>query len=373
MPEKVTLIIFVGRDGGTPVERLVTGAHQAVALDTIEKALACDACGGVIVATGSAPFAERVAQLPVTVELDAEPFHFGFRLRELIRRYQVAHPFYVGGGSTPLLSRDELASICYRLPTVERALFANNFFSSDFVAFTPGEAMELLKEPPAIDNDLALLLQRQAGLENRPLERTVGTQFDIDTPTDLMVLSVHPALDSHARRYLADLALDVSHLHEAMRYITDPSAEVLVAGRVGSHVLAHLETDMACRTRVYSEERGMRASGREERGEVRSLLGYYIDAVGPRAFFAALAQMSQAAFIDSRVLFHHWRLVLTAADRFHSDLLAAEEVAHPLAREFTLAAREAPLPVILGGHSLVSGGLWALAEAAWQEKDQGGS
>jgi hypothetical protein len=34
-------------------------------------------------------------------------------------------------------------------------------------------------------------------------------------------------------------------------------------------------------------------------------------------------------------------------------------------REFTQAALSAAVPVVLGGHSLVSGGLYALVEAAW--------
>ncbi len=135
-------------------------------------------------------------------------------------------------------------------------------------------------------------------------------------------------------------------------------------------MLAHLETDLACRKRVFSEERGMRASGREARGEVRSLLGFYLASVGPWRFFESLGELGQAAFVDSRVLFSHLGLRPTAADRFHSDLLEVEAIVDPLIREFTAAARAAPIPVLLGGHSLVTGGLWTLIDAAWQERDR---
>jgi hypothetical protein len=37
-------------------------------------------------------------------------------------------------------------------------------------------------------------------------------------------------------------------------------------------------------------------------------------------------------------------------------------------REFTRCAVSASIPVVLGGHSLVSGGLWLLAEALLEEK-----
>ena len=42
----------------------------------------------------------------------------------------------------------------------------------------------------------------------------------------------------------------------------------------------------------------------------------------------------------------------------------------PVVRDLTAAARAAPIPVVLGGHSLVAGGIWALAEAAWLARDR---
>jgi hypothetical protein len=57
-------------------------------------------------------------------------------------------------------------------------------------------------------------------------------------------------------------------------------------------------------------------------------------------------------------------------DRFQSDLLAAEAIEDEFLRRFTAAAARAPIPVLLGGHSLVSGGLMALNDAAWLENDR---
>lgn len=113
----------------------------------------------------------------------------------------------------------------------------------------------------------------------------------------------------------------------------------------------------------------MRASGRDERGEMRSLLGYYYETVGPRRFFETMGNLGQALFIDSRVVFNHLGLRLSAQDRFYSDMRRPELVANAVAREFTEAALAAPIPVVLGGHSMVAGGLWALIDAAWKEHD----
>ena len=62
-------------------------------------------------------------------------------------------------------------------------------------------------------------------------------------------------------------------------------ATVVVAGRVGSHAWSYMERETACRVRLFSEERGMEADGRDGRGEVRSLLGFYAQGLGLRRLF----------------------------------------------------------------------------------------
>jgi hypothetical protein len=132
-------------------------------------------------------------------------------------------------------------------------------------------------------------------------------------------------------------------------------------------VWRYFETQIACRTRLLSEERGLVASGREARGEARSMLGFLFDAYGSMQAFELLAQLGTAALIDLRVLLAHRKLSLPAADRFNADLFRADRIQDPWLREFTQAAMRAPFPVILGGHSLVCGGLYLLAEAAWRD------
>jgi hypothetical protein len=109
----------------------------------------------------------------------------------------------------------------------------------------------------------------------------------------------------------------------------------------------------------------MEADGRGENGAARSLLGFYFDAVGPQRFFETLAELGDAAFSDTRVLLAHRRVSASRADRFASDLGDAEAISEPFLREFTRAAADAAIPVLLGGHSLMSGGLMALNEHAW--------
>lgn len=371
---KVSLVIMTGSSERSEVERMVALARQAITLDTVERALAVEAIGRIVIVTDSASLAESLSRpeavegrgKPVHIELEApgEEFHFGRRLRELIIEQGMEKVFYIGGGSSALLSTEEMGRIAETLLSTDEVVIANNFYSTDFAAFAPAQAIESI-EPPIVDNDLAWLLVEQAGLPCKELPRTAATQLDVDTPTDLMTLKPHPGVGPHTRRYLDSLELDTSHIEQALEFLTDRDAEVLVAGRVSASTWAYLEEETACRVRLFAEERGMRASGRQARGEALSLLGFYLEEVGLERFFATLAEMSQAAFLDSRVLFAHRGIWPPAADRFYSDLRQPKKINDPWVRRFTEAAIEASIPVVLGGHSLVSGGLYALVEAAW--------
>jgi hypothetical protein len=355
-----TLIVFTGGLGGGVAEGMVAAAHQAITLDIIERAQASGAFAGVVVATDQRTLIEELPA-SVAVESTPSPFHFGQRLWEIIHKYHIEHPFYVGGGAAPLLPALELEKIARELAQAQDTVIANNYFSSDMVAFTPGTALEDI-EPPPQDNPLARLLV-EAGLGQRCLPRSAATQFDVDTPTDLMILRLHPTLGPRSRACLETLNLDTSRLEAAMRLFADKHAQVLVAGRVGSYAWSRLEADTSCRVRLLSEERGLRADGREDAGEGHTILGFYLQEVGPARFFQALAHLGDAAFIDTRVLFHHLRLKLTHEERFLSDLGWAGHIKNQPLREFTEEALKAPIPVIMGGHSLVAGGLLALLES----------
>ncbi|MEJ2733449.1 MAG: hypothetical protein P8189_07785 [Anaerolineae bacterium] len=364
--ETLPLRIMTGVSEESEPERLVSRTRQAVTLDLVERALAVSSLRPVVVATNSPALARRLSAYPILVDVDSpeEPFHFGRRLAGLIARYGMERCFYLGGGAGPLLPESDLAAVADKMLAADRQLITNNFYSSDFVAFAPTSVLQAYPLPDS-DNELAWLLGEDAGLPVYELPRTGATQFDVDTPVDLLTLTAHSGTGPHTRAYLDSLALDTSHLDAALPLVLDRDATILVAGRVSSATWGYIERETACSSRVLSEERGMRASGRQARGEVRSLLGYYLDAVGLDRFFEALATMGQAVFLDNRVIFAHRGMWPSAADRFYSDLRRPAPIADSFVKALTEAAMAAPVPVIMGGHSLVSGGMYALIEAAW--------
>ena len=367
---KVTLLVMTGVHSAGKAEGMMAGARQAITQDIIERAQQVPTISQIVLSTNAPLLAEWARSQGVAVELDppGSVFHFGQRLRALAGKYRAERLFYMGGGSGALLQGNEMAGIVESLCSADRILVTNNFYSTDFAAFRPVSALDTV-EPPAIDNDLGWVLAEQASLPNESLVRSASTQLDVDTPTDLMALAAHPGVGAHTRAFLDSLELDTSHIERAIQLLVDRDAEVLVAGRVSSAIWAYLERETACRVRVFAEERGMRSSGRQARGEARSLMGYHYQQVGPQRFFETLAELGQAVFLDSRVIFAHLGVWPPANDRYNSDLRRPDLIANEVVREFTLTAMSAPVPVVLGGHSLVSGGLYALVEAAWARSE----
>ncbi len=367
MPDAPVLIVFLGGMGGSPIEELLGRALAEAALDLLEEALPTNAFAGAVLVTDSDTLATRLPSGAV-LDRDEGPFHFGRRLAAIVRDRGIRRPLYVGAGGVPLLRGPDLAAVARHLMDAEGVVIANNYFSADLVGLSPGDALQRI-DPPAGDNLLPRLLHAQAGLESRPLPRSSATQFNIDSPGDLAILRLAGGAGPRLSRFLDDFEADLAPHRRLLLSVVDPEAEVLLAGRVGSQVWSYMERETACRVRVYSEERGMRAAGRDASGDARSLLAFHLRDAGPRRFFAELGELADVACIDTRPIMAHLCVTASRADRFWSDLGCPERIQDSFLREFTYAAQEAPIPVLLGGHSLVAGGLMLLTEAAWREDD----
>lgn len=360
------------------MEEMVAAGRRAAALDTLERALSTGAFAYAVLVADTA---DGLEALPggVRLDVDSGPFHFGRRLAGVIERLGLRSVVYFSGGSVPLLPAQEFVGIAQELGRGEGKVVANNYYSADLVAFSPADALRRI-DLPVIDNPLALLLAEQAGLTAHTLSRSAASRFDIDTPAELAILTLVGGAGPRLQALLDSWRLDVSLYRRVLPLFVARTAQVLVAGRSSSHVWQYLERETACRVRFFAEERGMQADGRIGGGhrpgaaphpaEARSLVGFYLAAVGVQRFFATLAELADAAFLDSRVILAHVGLQPSRADRFLSDLGRYEEIEDPFLRELTEGAVRAPIPVALGGHSLVSGGLMALIEHAWQEHDR---
>ncbi|MHB0885336.1 MAG: hypothetical protein ACYC6I_05320 [Bacillota bacterium] len=362
MPEeKVSVVIFEGGAARTAVEDNINAVRRAVVLDNVEKLHGASGVDEIILCTNYRDLAGEAERLGATVDFSDGPFHFGRRLLETVKAHALTNVFYMGGPAAPLIRRKEVTWVADRLRAEKNIVVLNNVQSPDMVGFTPASALSEVP-PPANDNELGYILRENAGLRRVLMPNSAWINFDLDTPTDLAILSMQETAGPRTKEALQRFDFDLDKLVKLRGLFGIIGAEVALIGRVGPPVWAFLNMNFMCRFRVFSEERGMKALGRQERGEVISLVGHLIDQEGPEAFFRYLSTFCQSVIFDSRVLFAHWKLNVSDWDRFQSDLGRYDLVKDPKVREFTRAAVEAPVPVILGGHALVSGGLWILAE-----------
>ena len=364
MAGDVTLVLMVGGWSRGVVGRVLRGAHEAAARDLLEMLLRDKRVGRAIVATDDADWAATLSHLPVEIDLDVAdaPFVFGLRLAVLAERYGAERMLYTGGGAAPLMSMESWHAVLDRLAHSESLVVTNNVHSCDWVGFTDvGQALSWVAGE-LNDNAVAWVLSHQAGMPVESCPATASTRFDLDTPVDLLIARRHPAIGQHLRAYLNGLSWSSRQLDDVLAIMAREGTGLAIAGRVSSAAWDAIERATQCWIRVFAEERGMRASGRQARGEVRSLLAGYLREVGVERFFRELGGMVDGVLLDNRVILAALDIWPSMADRYHSDLLQWEDVGQPFLRRMTWAAAEAPIPIVMGGHSIVSGGLMALAE-----------
>jgi hypothetical protein len=111
----------------------------------------------------------------------------------------------------------------------------------------------------------------------------------------------------------------------------------------------------------------MVASGRMARGEVQSMMGLAIQTLGVRTFVSALSGMCDAVLWDTRVWMAQRGVWPNPSERFAMDLGLREEVSDPVLGEFVAAVVDAEIPILIGGHGVVSGGVLAMLEAVFRQ------
>jgi hypothetical protein len=283
---------------------------------------------------------------------------FGRRLRELVRADRPAGLVVLGSGAIPLATPADRREFVAVAASEDRRALANNRYSADIMAIA--RAAEGLADVPDLSGDNALprWLDEVAGYAVGDLRRRWRLAVDIDGPLDVVLTGGEGAATAHD-------AIDVGPVSERLaairRTAVDPHMELLVAGRTSARSLLWLERRTASRTRALIEERGMRTRVAGQRAAA-SVLGALLERDGPESLGGHLARLADAALVDSRVLLAHrfgaddatWP---AAEDRFAADLLLPDGIANPWLRALTASALAAPIPILLGGHTLVGPGV----------------
>ncbi len=345
------LALLFHRGGEGLVARACTAAARELARRLLSLGLQ------VAVATRSAPSWE---DLPVEVLPDPPGrWRFGERLAQIVERFRPDRLLYFSAGSGVLLSPEELARLANLSPSRPPFAVFNNFYSTDFALISP-PAPEIFS-PLQRDNPLGMALYR-AGYRCYELPRSAATLLDLDTPGELQLLALHPELPGELAPLLETLPTD--RARRIVQLLTQVGEDLFVLGRVSGDVARLLDQEAACRVRILSEERGMEALGRAGQGLVRTLLS----SLGqrPGRIVSALGELAAGVVWDTRPYLAAQGLWPLPEDRFSCDLLL-EEVETPLLRELVEGCLTSPIPFLLGGQSLVSGGLYLACQLAWGE------
>jgi hypothetical protein len=273
----------------------------------------------------------------------------------------------LGSGAAPLATAADHRELVRVAGGPSGRAVANSRFSADVIAIAGADRLAALPDVRS-DNGIPRWLADEAGFRVADLRGRWRLQVDIDSPLDAFLVAPAATAALLTRAGVSSEAVGAA-LAAVAAVSGDRTAELVVAGRSSAGGLAWLERRTASRTRALIEERGFRTRPDGQR-PVRSILGLLLDRDGPAAFGDRLMELGDAAVVDTRVLLAHRlgsyeRRWPTAEDRFASDLLLAERIADPWLGALTASARDAAIPIVLGGHSLVGPGLrLALRSAA---------
>lgn len=293
-----------------------------------------------------------------------QPFRFGRVLSWVAEKRGLASLAYFGGTSVPLAAEATLDA--WRIQSASLppdGSLVNNIHSTDWAivrdsAVLRGPILEL-----EADNALGWTLRESLGLPVAVPRASAAAHADIDTPGDLALLRGHPDIGPGLRRALEPFPADLGRRADGVaRLLRTPASSLALIGRVSAEVWLDLVRRTQLWVRVYAEERGMRASGRQSRGEVQSLIGDLVESLGPAGFVRRLGEIAGGALWDTRVWMARGGRWPSEADRMAADLGWTDQIEAADLRALTEAVVDSGLPVVTGGHGVVAGGLRAMLE-----------
>lgn len=368
--QAVGAILTHGHLGNTPEQELVEQARLAV-LSNHVTALRNAGVHHIVVATDAIPLLRKeLEQQPDQwIETPHVGFDFGRTLKEAISSLSLSACIYLGSGAGPFLHRKDYDTLVAWAKRPTASVLLNNLYSTDFASIAQANTLLGLRLP-RIDNTLGIALTDQ-NVACRSLPRNLRTQYDIDTPTDVLLLGATGWGDEEFRsRCRQALAVDTSSVEAILDNLTDRSARLWLYGRANPATWAWFQDKTACQTTGVIEGRGLRGYSTGSSGiAVCRPCGATFSRGDWNQFFDSLAEHVSAAILDTRPLLAIGSRSASTADRFRSDLLRADRIRNHEWKAFTRAARASSLPLLLGGHNLMSGGLYLLGRACWKRRN----
>ena len=299
----------------------------------------------------------------VIFEKTEKNFNFGKYLLKIINKYSLDKIFYFGAGSCYFLNTDELKFISEN--TLQGQFISNNPISSDFISFASSDLNnEIILNFPNIDNYFSSYLMSRTSLKYIKMPISLGSIFDIDTPNDFAILSKITNNSGRIGNYMSNNIFKNIDLDKLLKILSSKSNEIFVYGRINPLNLYMAERNISCKIRFLSEERGLKIRGKAS----ASLLKHVFNLENLNIFLDMFENICSAGIFDTRVIFSLFAGKYDQEDVYLSDMKMWEKINNPFIKSFTKKISESKVPIILGGHSVVNGGLMALSNLVKGEK-----
>ncbi len=360
------VIIMLSQVGSSPAEGWVAQGRRAAACDLVQRLGHVRNVGEIFVLAADSMDREALVQQgAVPLASSAGSFHFGRVLTNIILENHFRRTAYFGGGSAPLMTADLLQEVFDRVDRMEQPFaLVNNYHSTDWLVTNQGDVFPRIQDRLERDNSLGWVLDHEVDCEVQVADFGAASRVDIDTPSDLLLLHRHPALGDALLRFIEGAppeCLDV--VDDLLAVMSTPASTLTLIGRTSPQVWKTLNDETQIWIRAFAEERGMIASRRFERREVRSLVGETLEDWGAQRFVEFITNTSDGVLWDTRVWMAHRGRWPSTADRFASDLGWAEAIQDETLKRLTHIVGQSAIPIILGGHGVVAGGIYALLES----------
>ncbi len=279
-------------------------------------------------------------------------------------------PVCYAGSGMPAMTVEDWSAV--REAIESGVATANRMFSCDWVGVPTGRLLSGAAGEP-VDNRFALLIKDGTDVPVESFERSARSLLDVDTPADLTVLQAAAGVGSleigtataAVLGNWQELDEPVQQAFNVFDVMTRHDGDLMIIGRVSGSDWAAVDRNTSCRVRVFSEERGLRTRQRR----ARSVLGELFEWAGPDGFLLALEGLGDATIWDTRPFLSHLGWDVSRCDRFWADLGRWDSIADERLRDLVSMLEDSA--VIMGGHSLVSGGMLAGIDAAWTRLELG--
>jgi hypothetical protein len=270
-------LLMLPPGGRSPSERFVAEGRLCAALDLLELLQQVQHFEPIFCAAAEprdqAALAMRGAE-PMTIGV--EPFHFGHALAGLIQNLELGRLAYFGGAGAPLIAKQILERAAKELLSAEKPkAIVNNFHSTDWALMSHAHLLAKVSDRLPTDNALGWVLRNEVGFEVSDLPPSAATRMDIDTPAEIFLSAIHPQVGGELQAFANSAEASwMDRLRSIQAILNEPGSTLTIIGRSSSHVWRQLERRTQIWVRMFVEERGMTASGRLARGEVRSLMAH---------------------------------------------------------------------------------------------------